>query len=149
MAGSYDLLHRDLFEQIDDIFKDVEHCKQSVWRYKEVNTYDELWTAEWWKKQQEMCGDMDILSLLMYIDETSITMTGRNVYPVYFTVGNLPLHLRRSINAKRILGYVPVVKTIKAYKSRPKVKEFKRKLHHFCLRWLLSSVVSAWMVKVT
>ena len=59
------------------------------------DVYGELWSADWWKKQQAELGkDAMILALIIYADETNVTFNGRNMHPVYISLGNLHVEYR-------------------------------------------------------
>ena len=59
------------------------------------NVYSELWSADWWKEQQAELGkDALILALIIYADETNVTFNGRNMHPVYISLGNLHVEYR-------------------------------------------------------
>ena len=54
-----------------------------------------MWTADWWKEQQSQVGPYEkILALIIYVDETNVTFNGRNVHPVYISLGNLHVDFR-------------------------------------------------------
>ena len=87
----------DLWAVVQDLLDDGDHHEHAQFRFKlEINpitkqrVYSELWTADWWRSQQVNTGsDKNILAIIPYVDETPVTFNGRNMHPVYVTLGNL------------------------------------------------------------
>jgi hypothetical protein len=87
----------DLWQTIQDLLDDGEHAEHAHFRYEPQKHADggdlvfgECWTGDWWKAQQDEAGPYaSILALILYVDETNVTFNGRNVHPVYISLGNL------------------------------------------------------------
>jgi hypothetical protein len=63
--------------------------------------YSELWTADWWRSQQANLGvEANILAVIPYMDETPVTFNGRNMHPVYVTLGNLHTTYRLTLKSR-------------------------------------------------
>ena len=94
---TYDLQH-----VVQDLLNDGDHGQYAVFKYTpefcEVTgqrIYSELWTANWWKSQQGLLGDdANILVPLFYMDETPVSYNGRNMHPIYLSLGNLHFSFR-------------------------------------------------------
>ena len=92
----------DLWQTIQDLLDDGEHAEFAQFRYDadphpltNLDVYGELWTGDWWKEQQaELGNDAMILALIFYADETNVTFNGRNMHPVYISLGNLHVEYR-------------------------------------------------------
>ena len=92
----------DLWDTIQDLMNDGDHAANAQFTYKAVIHGDvadevvgEMWTADWWKEQQAAVGPYEkILALIIYVDETNVTFNGRNVHPVYISLGNLHVDFR-------------------------------------------------------
>ena len=87
----------DFVSVVEDLLNDGDHGKYAVFKYTpefhdmtNVPILSELWTAGWWKRQQAELGvHRDILVPIFYMDETPVTYNGRNMHPIYFSLGNL------------------------------------------------------------
>ena len=94
---TYDLKH-----VVQDLLNDGDHGKYAVFRFTQETSsvtgqriFSELWTANWWKRQQDVLGcDANILVPLFYMDETPVSYNGRNMHPIYFSLGNLHVSFR-------------------------------------------------------
>ena len=92
----------DLWQTIQDVLDDGEHAEFARFCYDadphpltNLDVYGELWTGDWWKEQQaELGNDAMILALIFYADETNVTFNGRNMHPVYVSLGNLHVEYR-------------------------------------------------------
>ena len=81
----------DVWDIIEDLLNDGDHSDHAVFEYSPEfdaesgnRVYSETWTAEWWHRQQISVGlGKNIIALIAYIDETSVTFNGRNMHPVY------------------------------------------------------------------
>ena len=108
--------------------------------------YSELWTAEWWHRQQISVGrGKNIIALIAYIDETPVTFNGRNMHPVYVSLGNIHVDFRyqpyfdtlnmiklfmsrNQPSGKRLFGFVPNVKVRSAFRNSVHTRRYRRKL---------------------
>ena len=92
----------DVWDIIEDLLNDGDHPDHAVFRYSPEfesesgnRLYSELWTGEWWHRQQISVGlGNNIVALIPYIDETPITFNGRNMHPVYVSLGNIHIDFR-------------------------------------------------------
>jgi hypothetical protein len=112
----------DVWDIIEDLLNDGDHPDHAVFRYSPEfdpesgnKLYSELWTGDWWHRQQISVGpDSNIIALIPYIDETPITFNGRNMHPVYVSLGNIHVDFRFVLG----VGYVIECKTIQTEISR-------------------------------
>ena len=93
----------DLWDTIQDLLNDGEHSANAHFSYVQNapesetsgQVFGEMWTAEWWRDQQAQIGKYEkILAIIVYVDETNVTFNGRNVHPVYISLGNLHVEYR-------------------------------------------------------
>ena len=87
----------DLWATIQDLLNDGDHAANAQFTYRPGahDIISEMWTADWWKEQQDEVGQFEkILALILYVDETNVTFNGRNVHPVYISLGNLHVDFR-------------------------------------------------------
>ena len=97
---SFKCVMYDLWDTVQDLLNDGEHSEYAVFSYSETSlagnrSVSELWTADWWKLEQErLPAHSSILAIIFYIDETNVNFQGRNVHPVYITLGNLHVEYR-------------------------------------------------------
>ena len=95
----------DVWDIIEDLLNDGDHSDHAVFQYSPEfdaesgnRVYSETWTAEWWHRQQISVGlGKNIIALIAYIDETPVTFNGRNMYPVYVSLGNIHVDFRYHI----------------------------------------------------
>ena len=95
----------DVWDIIEDLLNDGDHSDHAVFQYSPEfdaesgnRVYSETWTAEWWHRQQISVGlGKNIIALIAYIDETPVTFNGRNMHPVYVSLGNIHVDFRYHI----------------------------------------------------
>ena len=99
----------------------------------------------------ELKEDTSLLSIILYSDSTTCDKFGKkNMYPIYITLGNLPHRIRNSLNAKTLLGYLPIVETIpdesdlnlSSNKLKELYSEIKRKCFQDCMKILFSPLLN-------
>jgi hypothetical protein len=78
-----------------------------------LRIYDELNTAEWWwEAQQKLPEGATIVPIILASDKTQLTGHGggKKVWPLYISIGNIKLRVRRAVNrpALLLLAYLPV-----------------------------------------
>ena len=91
----------DLWDTVQDLLNDGEHSVNAQFSYVDNATepatqvLGEMWTGEWWRDQQVLVGKYEkLLAIILYVDETNVTFNGRNVHPVYISLGNLHVEYR-------------------------------------------------------
>ncbi|KIY60816.1 hypothetical protein CYLTODRAFT_363676, partial [Cylindrobasidium torrendii FP15055 ss-10] len=122
------LIHRDILDAIRALWGDPSLADHLVFKPKKIfadenrdpqsRAYTEMWTAEWWWIIQDMLPEgSTIASLIISTDKTQLTQFsgGRQAYPVYLTLGNIPSSIRRkpSEQACILIAYLPVEKVAK------------------------------------
>jgi hypothetical protein len=151
------LIHKNIVEAMEDLVNIAEHVAWVVWNFEYQSTVDgintddagthrivsELNTAEWWRMEEEILpGDKpSILACILNCDETPVTMTGRKVHPVYATCGNLPRWFRQKSSGWVLNGFIPVVRSVKAYKNSVRVRTYRRLIKRWCMGMLLKPVI--------
>jgi hypothetical protein len=114
----------DVWDIIEDLLNDGDHPDHAVFRYSPEfesesgnRLYSELWTGEWWHRQQISVGlGNNIVALIPYIAETPITFNGRNMHPVYVSLGNIHIDFRLFWG---VGNYVFECQTLRTEISRP------------------------------
>jgi hypothetical protein len=122
-----------MWDCIQNLLADPILQAAAKWRYQppaegQAIVFNDMISGDWWKHQQEEVGDCDILSVILYCDETSMSFAGKSVYPVYLSLGNLPMHHRTSIAGKRLLGFLPTISAVSAFQDAPELTEYRRKV---------------------
>ena len=92
----------DVWEVFQDLLNDGDHHEHAVFKFKPEfdNTtnerlYSEVWTGDWWQRQQIRVGmTKNILAIIPFVDETPVTFNGRNMHPMYLSLGNLHASFR-------------------------------------------------------
>lgn len=50
----------------------------------------------------------EVLAVILYSDETTVTQNNRDtLWPIYMTLGNIPLHRRSHAGSFQLLGFIP------------------------------------------
>jgi hypothetical protein len=92
----------DVWEVVQDLLNDGDHHEHAVFKFKPEfdNTtnerlYSEVWTGDWWQRQQIRVGmAKNIMAIIPFVDETPVTFNGRNMHPMYLSLGNLHASFR-------------------------------------------------------
>ena len=96
-----------MWDVLEDLLNDGDHAKHAQFKFKLERDpatgnriYHELWTGDWWRRQQANLGPKkNVLAIIPYMDETPVTLNGRNMHPVYVSLGNLHTSFRYSPNS--------------------------------------------------
>ena len=92
----------DVWEVVQDFLNDGDHHEYAVFKFKpeydnttKERLYSELWTGDWWQRQQIRVGmTKNIMAIIPFVDETPVTFNGRNMHPMYLSLGNLHASFR-------------------------------------------------------
>lgn len=101
-AGFNDLVQlyfRDLRKVLEfDLIPSFKAVLQ--YEYVESEYFSEQFNSEWWAEQQRLLPDSGrLLALNLFIDETHAARHAEfGAYPVYITLGNIPMRMRCAIN---------------------------------------------------
>ena len=95
----------DLLSVAQDLLNDGDHGEHAVYQFAEEShpisgrrQFGEMWSASWWRSQQlELHADANILVPILYVDETPVTHNGRNMHPIYMSLGNLYVESRYAL----------------------------------------------------
>ena len=160
--GVYALYYHDLLEKSQELLSDAEHAQHAVFHATPLWTsdggetsqstppdpngpvvfermYTEFWTGEWWLEHQMKLLDPreGILTPKLAADETHMTRVGgKQVHPVYLTLGNLWLEYRRKEPGRVLVGFIPVLQRVKSKTTEQAMKDFS---HHF-LAWCMHTI---------
>ena len=151
------LIHQNILDAMQKLINIPEHAPWVVWHYDPQCTsdglsqdpfgttplYSELNTAQWWETQQRSLPGTSpsLLVCILSCDETPTTMTGRKVCPVYATCGNIPRWYRQKSSGLLLLGFLPIVRPIKAYKNSVQVRSYRRQVKRWCMGVLLKPLM--------
>lgn len=76
-----------------------------------------------------------MLSIILYSDATTTDTLGKSqLHPIYISLGNIPIWRRNKLDAKQLLGYLPILKAAN--------KDLVREVFHKSLRHLLEPIIS-------
>lgn len=99
-------------------------------------TYDDLCTGDWWRDAELGIQTRDpkgkVLAVILYVDGVSVDFFGNvNMYPIMMTLGNYDSTTRNTIQAKRLLGFIPSLNDgyISSHTRTPP-KDIRRELMH-------------------
>ncbi|KAG9122401.1 hypothetical protein FRC07_001227, partial [Ceratobasidium sp. 392] len=151
-----ELWHRDILGVIRELLENHTYGRDLVfapcekWNDAEhtERVYDEMWTGDWWKRLQEsglLPPDATILPVILASDATHLTNFGggKQAYPVYITLGNIPKHIRRQPNSygTLLLGYLPAQK-LECFTKKGKTHQ-KERLFHQCMAEIVKPLEQA------
>jgi hypothetical protein len=76
-----------------------------------------------------------LLSIILYSDATTTDTLGKSqLHPIYVSLGNIPIWRRNKLDAKQLLGYLPILEAAS--------KDLVREVFHKSLRHLLEPIIS-------
>lgn len=76
-----------------------------------------------------------MLSIILYSDATTTDTLGKSqLHPIYVSLGNIPIWRRNKLDAKQLLGYLPILEAAN--------KDLVREVFHKSLRHLLEPIIS-------
>ncbi|KZT50024.1 hypothetical protein CALCODRAFT_417573, partial [Calocera cornea HHB12733] len=106
-----------------------------------------MWTGNWWwRTQAKLPPGATIVPLIVSTDKTLLTQqTGdRYGYPIYLSIGNLPLHVRKAPSQRGmlLLGYLPTNKLSNVDLSEENAKVARHRLVHHCLAHIFKGIIS-------
>lgn len=62
---------------------------------------------------------LNIVDIIIFADETAVSLwNGVSFHPIIMTLGNLPIKVQATDNAKITIGYIPILKCIVVHWSQ-------------------------------
>ncbi|PPQ97936.1 hypothetical protein CVT26_002941 [Gymnopilus dilepis] len=116
-----------------------------------IRLYHDMQTANWWwSVQKEVQSatrrkNITIVPIIISSDKTQLThFRGKTAYPVYFTIGNLPKHIRRkpSRQGQVLLGYLPTSK-LDQITNKASRRRCVSNLFHHCMQYIVKPLEQA------
>ncbi|KAF9037045.1 hypothetical protein BJ165DRAFT_1353776 [Panaeolus papilionaceus] len=157
-------------EALEFYSRDVLECIQTLWRDPDfvddlileperhfadpessVRMYHDMHTGSWWWNTQKAIerdvhsDKCTILPVIISSDKTQVTdFRGKQAYPVYLTLGNLPKHIRRkpSRQGQILLAYLPTSKLEHITNKASRRRSLSNLFHH-CMHFVLKSLERA------
>lgn len=116
----YYLHYRPIFDAIKELLQKEDIQKHCVFNYAPAynenneRIFGEQYNCKWWERVQNTLPDSAcILSIILYSDATTLDQLGKSSqHPVFLTLGNIPVLQRNKPNAKVLLAYLPILKSI-------------------------------------
>ncbi len=145
-SGLFEVYTRSIPALIQELLDDPCLASNCHWRYnrcaneKGEREINDLYSSNWWCRIQNEVGEKDVLAVIVGSDETHVSFNGRKCAPVYLTLGNIPIDLRKNVSAKRLMGFLPIVVTKGSYKRNSQVTSLKRNVHNRALSAMLDPI---------
>ena len=102
--------------------------------------YSEQNTRNWWQRAEaSILPSAYILSIILYSDVTTTDRLEKNsLYPIYISLGNIPMWRRNKEDAKEFLGYLPIISARDETKKKSShFKKLVRETFHNSIGFLL------------
>ncbi|KZT53284.1 hypothetical protein CALCODRAFT_408485, partial [Calocera cornea HHB12733] len=101
-----------------------------------------MWTGNWWHRVQgQYPPGATLIPFILATDKTQLTQFSgnRQGYPVYLTIGNLPIAVRQKISTRAVIliGYLPTDSFDGLGLSEEACKIARQRLFHCCVGKLL------------
>ncbi|KAJ1299410.1 hypothetical protein OPQ81_002640 [Rhizoctonia solani] len=145
---------RDIIEVVKELIGNSAYGKQLVFvpqkifldAEKQNQKIDEMWTANWWSRIQELLPPgATVVPIILSSDATQLTnfSGGKSAWPVYISIGNIPKHICAKVNSHStlLLAYLPVPK-LDCF--RPKEQgDQKAWIFHQCMELIVAPLKQA------
>jgi len=74
----------------------------------------------------------------LHSDEKRVTKNGKELYPIYITLGNFNKQARKKTRARRVIAYIPCIQTTLQNKNNPQHRMKVMLLHQKCFEKILA-----------
>lgn len=99
----------------------------------------------WWENtEKSLLPSSKLLSIILYSDATNVDSLGKkNLHPIYMSIGNIKNWRRNKLDAKQLLGLLPILKpSSSADKRSENFKNASRQAFHKSLEILLNPLLT-------
>lgn len=152
-AGTYDVHYIEAKDAACALFGRPDLANHIVYRGHEDTSPDgsrlwnEMYTADrWLEVQRDIADDECVLAIIAGSDETQLaTLSGdQKAWPVYLSLGNIPLKVRRSIKNECfvLIGYLPTIQAADADRGSPSFLRAKRQLYQASMKMIFESLIA-------
>ncbi|KAG8993874.1 hypothetical protein FRB90_000576 [Tulasnella sp. 427] len=112
---------------------------------KATRIYNEMNTGKWWWRQQKkLKRGATVVPLIVSSDKTSLKVlsTGKDAYPAYLTIGNIPKAIRRkpSMHAQLLFAYLPTEQFTGTTLSKEQIRLAKHRAFHYAMKHIFKSL---------
>ncbi|KAG8910614.1 hypothetical protein FRC00_007874, partial [Tulasnella sp. 408] len=148
--------YRDPLECIESLYgnlawADVLHVapeRHYTDEMKATRMYNKMYTGNWWWRQQAKLEDgVTVVPIIVSSDKTSLKVlsTGKEAYPAYLTIGNIPKSVRRkpSMHAQLLFAYLPTEQFTGTTLSKKQISLAKTRAFHFAMKCIFATLESA------
>lgn len=149
-----EMIHLDLVSSVIHLINSPSQRGWCNFRYQpkfyiddkgdEVQVIDELWTGEWWRQEELklVTESKMILAIGIATDETTLTMTGRKLQPIYAFSYNYGEWWRSKESGWMLIGMFPIVRPVTSHKNSESVRKYRRLVHRWQMHELMHSIIS-------
>ncbi|KDR67060.1 hypothetical protein GALMADRAFT_80270 [Galerina marginata CBS 339.88] len=130
----------DLLTQPERHYADKD---MTIQMYHDMNTGNWWWTTQ--VQSETRRKNITIVPIIISSDKTQLTtFRGKQAYPVYLTIGNLPKHIRRkpSRQGQVLLRYLPTSK-LDHIKNKASYRRCLSNLFHHCMQYIVKPLERA------
>ncbi|KIO19238.1 hypothetical protein M407DRAFT_51818, partial [Tulasnella calospora MUT 4182] len=151
--------YRDPMECIESLYAnptwaEVLHVapeRQYTDAAKSTRVYNEMNTGNWWWRQQvsltpiiKLKPGATVVPVIASTDKTSLKVlsSGKEAYPAYLTIGNIPKAIRRkpSMHAQLLFAYLPTEQFIGTMLSKEQIRLAKHRAFHYAMRHIFKGL---------
>ena len=151
--GDIEMIHLDLLDSVIHLINAPSQRGWCQFRFEAktivddmgncVRVVDELWTGDWWRLEELKLSTISkmILAVGIATDETTLTMTGRKLQPIYAFSYNYGEWWRSKESGWMLIGMLPIVRPVISHKNSELVRKYRRLVHRWQMAELMSSII--------